>query len=106
MVAGMNDEQSGVTTVFENYWKQVREELGLPVSERRSFIRQEAIDLLKRDWRTLDGKQTVRRLFDSLASEGWKETPGSNWISKALPPGAITRPTARPRQCREECGCC
>lgn len=80
MVAGMNDEQSGVTTVFENYWKEVREELGLPVSERRSFIRQEAIDLLKRDWRTLDGKQTVRRLFDSLASEGWKETPGSNWI--------------------------
>lgn len=80
MVADMNDEQSGVTAVFDSYWKRVREELGLPVSERRSFIKEEAIDLLKRDWRTLDGEQTVRCLFKSLMSEGWKETPGANWI--------------------------
>jgi hypothetical protein len=80
MVAGMNDEQSGVTAVFDSYWKRLREELGLPDSERRSFIKQEAIDLLTRNWQTLDGKQTVQRLYDSLASKGWNKTLGSNWI--------------------------
>lgn len=84
MVASMNNDQAGTTAVFERYWKQVREELGLPASERRSFIKQEVSSLQKQDWRTLDGKQAVQRLFDSLASKGWNETPGANWFWREL----------------------
>lgn len=80
MVEGMNDEQSSATAVFENYWKQVRDVLELPPSKRQSFIKPEAIDLLKRKWQTLDGERTVQCLYDSLVSKGWNETPGSNWI--------------------------
>jgi hypothetical protein len=76
----MNNDQASTTAVFTNYWKQVREELGLPASERRSFIKQEVSSLLTRDWRALDGKQAVQRLFESLASKGWSETPGANWF--------------------------
>jgi hypothetical protein len=80
MVANMNGERSSATAAFDNYWKQVREVLGLPASERKRFIKQDACDLLKQNWQVLDSKQTVQRLFDSLASNGWRETPGSNWI--------------------------
>ena len=76
----MNDEQPNETAVFENYWRRVRDVLGLSASERRSFIKDESIDLLKRDWRTFDGKQAVQRLFESLESKGWQKTPGANWV--------------------------
>ncbi|MBP5997999.1 MAG: hypothetical protein KA535_08615 [Azonexus sp.] len=76
----MNEQQLSTTAVFENYWKQVRDVLGLLPSKRRSFIKDENIALLKRDWKTFDGQQAVQRLFDSLASKGWQETPGANWV--------------------------
>lgn len=76
----MNSERSLATEVFKNYWTQVRKGLSLVGGDRQGFIKKEVIDLQKRDWLQIDGKEFVQCLFDSMASKGWKETPGSNWI--------------------------
>lgn len=80
----MNNERPLATAVFDSYWKQVRKELSLVDGGRQGFIKTEAIDLQKRDWRKINGKEFVQRLFNSMASIGWKETPGSNWIWREM----------------------
>ncbi len=81
MVVDMsNDAEPSVESLFTNYWQQVRHELGLSPSKRKSLIRAEVIELLARNWGLIDGERMVRRLFDCLQCEGWESSPGKNWV--------------------------
>ena len=61
-------------SIFDNYWRQVAEELGKKPKERSLAIRLSGHSL-----DGFNGKKVVKRLHAALSCDGWGEKVGTNW---------------------------
>jgi len=68
-------------TIFDSYWRHVKEVLGEPSKQKGGASKDTAIRLSEKPRPELDGKAIVGQLYEALACTGWGiDKAGSNWI--------------------------